>query len=271
MFERHGYIDLPESLRQEIESEAKTYAAEIRTKLGVGMTEPIDVIPLLEQQGILVFQVVNLGTSGFVRIWGEDRAIFLNASEPLGRQFYTAAHEYAHILRHVHKIVELEGLSEEEQQVELKKMEQFANYFADHFLITYEAVEESFSKLNHSSSPPFTVSDVLQLQHYFKVSYRQMTRKLKKLGFLSEEQQNELNKVSSKEDPDRLVRETEQAGLATDLVLPLKKGRFPERYVQALIANIRAGRLTERKVLHLQEVLGLPELFQYVQEVGHGE
>ena len=271
MFERNGNFKLPDIQRKEIDAEAKDFAREMRKKLGVNLTDPVDIIPLLEEQGILVIQAVKLGPSGFVRVFGEYQAIFLNASEPLGRQFYTAAHEYGHILRHLPRIVDLEELSEEERQLELNKMECFAYSFADHFLITPEAVEFCLNKYDLGSASSFSVTDIVRIQHHFRVSYRQMTRMLRKVGIISEEQQELLNKVSTKEEPDRLVRETEQAGYSTDLVSPLEYGRVPDRFMRALITNIRNGRLTERKVRHLQAILGLSDLLQHIQEVGHDE
>ncbi|MGB8955400.1 MAG: ImmA/IrrE family metallo-endopeptidase [Tumebacillaceae bacterium] len=271
MFERNGNFKLPDVQRKQIDAEANDFAREVRKKLGVNLTDPVDMIPLLEEQGILVIQAVRLGPSGFVRVLGEYQAIFLNASEPLGRQYYTAAHEYGHILRHLPCIVELEELSEDERQLELSKMECFSYSFADHFLITPEAVEFYLTKYDLGSGSDFSISDIIRIQHHFKVSYRQMTRMLRKIGIISEEQQEQLNKVSSKEEPDRLVRETEQAGYSTDLVSPLQQGRVPERFLHALITNIRNGRLTERKVRHLQEILGFSDLLQHIGEVGHEE
>lgn len=271
MFERHGHVDIPDHLREEIAEEARVFARETRAKLGIDFTDAIHLIPLLEQQGILVFQMVGLGISGFVRIFGDDKAIFLDASEPLGRQHYTAAHEYAHILFHLHRVVDLEGLAEADRQLELKKMEHFANAFADHFLITPESLKAYFATNGLTAGDTLTISDVIRIQHHFQVSYRQTTRMLKKASFLTEDQQNELNQVSSKDDPQRLVRETEKMGYPVDLVTPLASSRLPVKFLNAMRYNIEAGRLTERKVRHLQEVLGVPDLLRHLKEVGHGE
>ncbi|WP_425414369.1 ImmA/IrrE family metallo-endopeptidase [Paenibacillus ginsengihumi] len=52
---------------------------------------------------------MNLGCSGFVRVFDGQRAIFVNASESLGRQNYTIAHDYCHILHDLKKYAQLTG------------------------------------------------------------------------------------------------------------------------------------------------------------------
>ncbi|EFZ1984538.1 ImmA/IrrE family metallo-endopeptidase, partial [Shigella flexneri] len=220
MFKRsEGTNDLSELEKKKIEIEAREYSQEVRKRLGILENDYVDVIPLLERQGILVFQIIDLSTSGFIRVLEGKNTVFLNASEPLGRQYYTAVHEYCHILRDLDKIKEIEDYSVEQKTIEFKKMEYFAFKFADYFLIPERALISHLHITNIKDFSTIEVEEVLGIQEYFKLSYRQVTRMLNKYDIISASKRDELNKISSKEHPNQLLDAIINAGYDPSLIL----------------------------------------------------
>ncbi|PGS52780.1 ImmA/IrrE family metallo-endopeptidase [Bacillus sp. AFS041924] len=267
MFSRTDKVVISDIDKKKINYEAKIFANEIREKLNVNADERINVIKFLEEQGYLVFQILNLGTSGFIRILGKEKAIFLNASEPLGRQIYTAIHEFCHILKDLSQIKKIDNLSEEQKQYELDKMEYFAFKFADYFLMSEPLIFNYLSKVGVSNFSKITIKEIMNIQHHFQLSFRQTTRMLNKYGVLTDFQRDEFNKLSTKENPILLKEKTVELGFDIDLISPLSESRIPERFNQSILDNIKNGRISRKKVLYLANLLHMPSLEKII-EVG---
>ena len=260
MFSRNNEVTLSDINKKRIDYEAKNFAKEIKAELSLNEEEPIKVFQLLEEQGYLIFQILNLGTSGFIRILGKEKAIFLNASEPLGRQIYTAVHEYCHILKDLSHIKKIEGLPDELKQIELDKMEYFAFKFADYFLMSEPALFNYLSNQKIDDFSKISIKDIMSVQHHFQLSYRQTTRMLNKYGVLTEAQRNEFNKLSTREEPNLLKEKTEQLGFDLSLISPLPESRIPERFKQSVTDNIKNGRISRKKAVYLANLLQMPSL-----------
>ncbi|WCK53534.1 ImmA/IrrE family metallo-endopeptidase [Aneurinibacillus sp. Ricciae_BoGa-3] len=259
MFERpEGKVELSDPVKSSIRLETMAFANETRERLGISPIEPIEVIQHIERDGVFVFQIKNLGSSGFVRVFGDQKAIFVNADHSLGRQYYTNAHEYCHVVRDLNKIQILKELPEEERKQRLDQIEEFAFKFADYFLMPEPAIYKSLETLGIYDYKIISVTDVIRIQHHFNVSYRQTVRMLNKANVISDEQRHELGKLRSKENPDELLSLTTQAGfnIAT-LALGLEYSRIPSILVEEIIANIRNSRMTYKKVKHLEDLLGI--------------
>ncbi|MFZ3588882.1 ImmA/IrrE family metallo-endopeptidase [Bacillus sp. DJP31] len=259
-----GKSKLSELEKKKLEIEAKEFSSSVRLQLKLNDIDNIDIIRLLEQQGILVFQIKGLKSSGFIRILEEEKAIFLNGSEPLGRQYYTATHEYCHILRDLDKV---RGIDEnlEESGYEIAKMEYFAFKFADYFLMPEKSLLHYLEVLNINDFSLIKIADVFSIQHHFKLSYRQVTRMMNKYDIITDLQREDFNKLSSKENPDELVHATNEAGFDTSLIFPLEESRIPTRFMEYITQNIKNERLTQKKAIYLSNLLGIPSLLSYVQ------
>lgn len=271
MFNRSdGRIDITDPEKSQLELDAIVFAEHTRGRLGISMNEPIDVITLVESEGIYVFQIKDLGCSGFVRIFDEQRVIFVNASESLGRQHYTIAHEYCHILRDLKNYSSIKELPAEKYEYELKRMEYFAYKFADSFLLPKLAIIHALDMFAISDYKKISIQDILRVQHHFGVSYLQMLRMLKKTHVLSESQHSEFKMLSTKEDPQHLNRITLEYGFSPTLISPMERSRIPSEFMRILASNIQNRRLTHRKVKHLEGLLGIP-LMHLIPEMGQGE
>ncbi|KRF01108.1 hypothetical protein ASG89_26245 [Paenibacillus sp. Soil766] len=268
MFKRpEGKIPLTDPEKSILRLNALAFARETRERLGVSIHDPIDIIHIVEREGILVFQIKDLGCSGFVRVFGEYKAIFVNASESLGRQYYTIAHEYCHILRDLQNFVKLKELPDEEQILQMNSMEYFAFRFADYFITPEVAIYKALKLLDIHDYGNISIQDVFKIQHYFSVSFTQMIRMLNKSLVISDIQHAEFRKISTKEDPQLLVRTTAESGYNVALVSELEHSRIPLSFMEGLIDNIVNRRLTSRKVKYLENLIKIP-LMGYLPERG---
>jgi Predicted Zn peptidase len=257
MFERvSGKVELPGYQKLIIENEAEQYAYEIRKQINVAIELPIDLIEVIEKQfNTYVFQLVDLQVSGFIRVINGKKVIFLNGSESLGRQLYTAAHELCHILRDLPHIKEIESLDEEERESKLKEMEYFAYKFADYFLTPRPALIQSIAELKISDLRLLEPIHIFNIQNRFRISYRQAVRMLHKIGVITEKQRNELGSISSKENPNLLLEMAQKAGYSNELSLPLAESRIPKIFYSSIKENSIHSRISSRKLTYLSEML----------------
>ncbi|MDQ7861084.1 hypothetical protein RCO48_08720 [Peribacillus frigoritolerans] len=110
--------------------------------------------------------------------------------------------------------------------------------------------EALISYLHNANIKDFStieLKDIMGIQEYFKLSYRQVTRMLNKYGIISETRRHELNKVSSKENPDELIEAFKSFGYDPSLILPLKESYIPLRFKASIIENIKYQRITRKK------------------------
>lgn len=249
-------VTIPDYVKFQIEFEAEQYAEEIRNRISLSLDQPLEILNVIEKQfNIYVLQIMDLNTSGFVRVFGKHKVIFLNGSESLGRQYYTAAHELCHILRDLGRIKEIELMSEYDKDLELKKMEYFAYGFADYFLTPRAAIVRYFTDNKLDRFSTMEPSDVIKFQHHFRISYRQAVRMLQKVGVITDEQRKLLSAISSKENPEQMIELTKASGFSTDLSSPLKESRISEEFHSSILGNIANAYLSPRKVAYLEELL----------------
>jgi Zn-dependent peptidase ImmA (M78 family)/transcriptional regulator with XRE-family HTH domain len=197
-------------------------AEEERRRLGLGYGPIADISDLISTQGIWASGVRGLPKdhSGvFLRHPSIGLVILVNFDEPRARKRFSYAHEYAHALldrRSTSAIV-----SREENRQEF--IERRANAFAAAFLMPEGGVRwfldllekggpSRRQRVTNSSagdepveaeerpspgSQQITYQDVVALSHHFGVSYQAATYRLSDLGFLSnEEKENLLQRAS---------------------------------------------------------------------------
>ncbi len=175
------YADIP----------ADRLAAEERRRLGLG-DEPIrDIFGLLERNGCRILRQPlppEVRISGvFIFLEAEAAAFALiNASQPLCRQVFSAAHEYCHYLKDRHDGPVIDGA---ENVGEIAPMgapgkEHFAQEFAAHFLMPPAKVREVVDK-EFGPGRRLSYDDVLLVKRVFGVSAQAMLRALRDLDLLS--------------------------------------------------------------------------------------
>ena len=80
-------------------SEAIHKARVLRVELGIGTNEPVNIFDLLRyRENISIIKIkLSEQISGFIVKKGSAKAIVINSEMSLGRQIFTAAHEYFHL------------------------------------------------------------------------------------------------------------------------------------------------------------------------------
>ncbi|MHA0857387.1 ImmA/IrrE family metallo-endopeptidase [Paenibacillus sp. CMAA1364] len=249
-------VAIPDYVKLQIELESEQFAQEVRNRMNSPLDQPLEILSVIEKQfQIYVLQIMDLNTSGFVRVFGKHKVIFLNGSESLGRQYYTAAHELCHTLRDLGRIKEIELMSEHDKEIELKKMEYFAYGFADHFLTPRAAVVRYCTDNKWDSFSAIKPFDVIKFQYHFRISYRQAVRMLQKVGVINDEQRELLAAFSSKENPNQIIDLTRESGYSTELSLPLKESHIPSEFYSSILDNIANAYISPRKAAYLEELL----------------
>jgi len=190
---------------------AERMAEEERRRLGLG-EEPIrDPFALCEANGCRILRLPmpeESKVSGVFVFLEQKEAAFalVNASQSLGRQAFSAAHEYCHYLkdRNEGPVIDNADVFIDEYASLYHPREQFAQEFAARFLMPPAKVREIVEKDLRVVPPQRLVLDhALYLKRYFGVSTLAMFRTLRALGYIGRTQLEDYAKL----DPDDRERE----------------------------------------------------------------
>jgi len=190
-------------------------ADEERRRLGLGQ-EPIrDVFSLFETNGCRILRMpmpAESKVSGvFIYLEAKEAAFALvNSAQSVGRQAFSAAHEYCHYLkdRTEGPVIDNPDVFVDEYASLYHPREPFAQAFAARFLMPPAKIREMVEKDFRSQRVGF--DQVLYLKRYFGVSTLAMLRTLRTLGYVSKAQFDEFAQV------DPAAREKELFGNLTD-------------------------------------------------------
>ena len=175
-------------------------ADEERRRLGLG-DEPIrDVFALIETNGCRVYRMPlpeDCKVSGVFIYLEQKEAAFamVNSAQSLGRQAFSAAHEYCHYLkdRAEGPVIDSPDVFIDEYVSLYHPREPFAQSFAARFLMPPEKIKEMIEK--DFRAQRVTYDQVLYLKRYFGVSALAMLRSLRAMGFVSKAQYDEFVRI----------------------------------------------------------------------------
>lgn len=162
----------------------KMLAELMRDELQLGIAPIANLAALIEDTfGALVFkEPLPTGTSGFCAIDDDVAVIFVNSTDSAGRQNFTLAHEFCHLILRDVDTVEVLGQS----GGAMSKKEGRADDFAAHFLAPDEALLSSLGKSRAGAI------DVVRLAHRFSMSLEAMRIRLRNLTLLAPDVDDEL-------------------------------------------------------------------------------
>lgn len=157
-------------------------ALRVRTRLGLGLTDPANPIDIAEKLGIQVwFQRLSSVEGMLIR--APNPLILLSSLRPAGRISFTCAHELAHYCfnhdGHI-DVHEGEAVLQEDSDDEYQ-----ANTFAASLLMPKSAVQFAFAQRNATpeTADPLTF---LSISHWLGVGYSTLVKHLQfSLGLLS--------------------------------------------------------------------------------------
>lgn len=169
------HVDLPDLRDCEPEAAAET----LRSIWGLGELSIKNMVHTLEAKGVRVFSLSeNTYDMDAYSFWiGNQPFVFLNTQKSVEHGRFDAAHELGHLILHKHGA----PLG--------KEAEQQANRFASAFLMPYGSI---VSRVPHSFFP--TISGIVSLKPYWRVSTSALTRRLKDLSLLSDWHYNNIIK-----------------------------------------------------------------------------
>lgn len=211
-------------------------------RLGLG-DEPIkDIFSLIESQGVHVIrqEMGNVGFDGAFLFSPENGAfVIVNASRPLVRQVFTAAHEYCHCLKHRNRGIQIDrNIYEDYLNANAPAMDRYANAFAVAFLMPRKAIERAIKNLDKHLG----AEEVIQLKRYFGVSYQAMVWRLVNLKFIPKARTEEYLQIKPRSLEESIFGDTEET------VIPAK---MPERYVRLALDAYLMGKITVSRLAEL--------------------
>lgn len=166
-------------LRGDVRAQAEEDAAELRQRLGLGISPITDIVTLLELElGVRVYvRRLDPQISG---LFAYDEALgpcmLLNANHPRERRAQSASHETGHMVSNRR---EPEILHNNES--ENSREERYANAFGRAFMTPARAVRQKFQEVT-AGAERLTRRHVIVLAHFFCVSREAMVRRLEELG-----------------------------------------------------------------------------------------
>lgn len=152
--------------------EARAFATEIRSILGLGCDGISNVIEVLEDNGIKVIELAEKnefdGLSGYAN--GTIPIIVVNASFNTERKRFTALHELGHLLMELPEIFPI------------KSMESICNAFASEMLLPSTALTNKIGNSRHDIS----LSELIDIQRQFGISIDDIMTALREYGVITE-------------------------------------------------------------------------------------
>ena len=213
----------------------------IRKSQGIEGFGVPDIFSLIQSQGIYWIRY-PLGPNTFcgcALLYQEEPVIVTNSSEILAREFFTAAHELAHVLYDLYQeetpfIVDT-ALEEGAIQDEREKR---AYQFAAELLLPRTKVDEYLRKALRKSGKDLNAFDVVRIQTEFKVSYEAVLVRLHFLGYISK---NQRERLKSEQDTRTSRALFSEIGVDDSLLRPWGQIGVSPQFLQWANDNYRAG------------------------------
>src|SRR6056297_2115538 len=180
---------------------AKTRAIETRNEFGLSNTESINIFEVLKYNAkvSIIKMPIDSGLYGLFLKKGEVQAILINVNTSLGRQYFTAAHEYYHLKYNVN----LNGKQ--------NALEKEADTFASYLLMPREALNFHLKKrLTKKNKENVDISDCLYLENYFKISHQGLILRLKLDNHINNKKYKELKDIN-------IIKEARRYGYSIEL------------------------------------------------------
>ncbi len=139
------------------------------------MLQPISIFEMLKyKEKISILKMaIESDLYGLAISKGDAKAILINTNNSLGRQYFSAAHEYYHLKYEVNFNHENDDLEKE------------ADSFASYLLLPREALRHYLIKrLCDERKKIIDISDCLYLENFFKVSHHALVFRLLKDGHI---------------------------------------------------------------------------------------
>jgi Zn-dependent peptidase ImmA (M78 family) len=250
-------LNLPgESFRLQI----KDLAEEVRIKFArKGLS---DIFDILTEAAFLIRKPLDTDElSGFSTYFERQFIVYLNSNFTLGHERYTGAHELYHLIYNADILKKEKILLDDEKH---KAEDAKADVFASEFLMPEDYVKEIFYKIINVDKNSVLPRHIIRMHNYFKVSYKAMLKRLIQLSLCSIDKYEELVKICSIENTEKLQSLTKREGYSTDLITPSKVTCISKEYIEFVKNNYERGNISYENMKSSFEFIGLtPDDFGY--------
>jgi len=184
---------------------AETRAIKSRNEFGLSNTESINIFEVLKYNGeiSIIKMPIESDLYGLFIKKGNAQAILINTNNSLGRQYFSAAHEYYHLKYEV-------NLNDDNEELEKE-----ADTYASYFLMPREGLNYHLKKrLTNKGKDTIDISDCLYLENYFKISHHALVIRLKIDNHIGNNKFEQLLDVN-------IRKEANKYGYSLDLYTPI--------------------------------------------------
>ncbi|HHO75912.1 MAG TPA: ImmA/IrrE family metallo-endopeptidase [Deltaproteobacteria bacterium] len=209
------------------------YAHKFRNDLGLSLFEKIDIFDVLhKKENISVIfrsfsQESNFEGATFSK--GPIAVILINSSKTLGRQIFTAAHEFFHL-----------KLDHEQNTFDVVKGKG-ANTFSSHFIMPDTALIQLLTdRLSTEKRTTPDISDILYLENYFQISHQALITRLTQRELVSKETLSELQES-------KIIQEAKKYGYPDTLYKPTEINKTLSSYPATARELLEQGKISHSK------------------------
>lgn len=252
-------------------------ARNFRDKYGLGNhcgIQLLEVLNLLEKDERINIELIrmpfeNLNLAGFIGYKHDTFVIVTNTNQTLGYERFTIAHEIFHLLQNRLYIKEnllIEEVIDDKIDDTDDIIEIMADSFAAELLIPEKSLIENVKDLTSCDSNIIDNNLVIQLQHTYGVDYIAMTKRLKEVNIINDQQKNELEQIIGVDG--KLEELTKRLGRDNNLNTPTKDNYMLQKNLEVIKSNFENGETSYDDLIRIFGYLGCtPEKFGYEDKV----
>ena len=225
---------------------AEIRAIKTRNEFGLSNTESINIFEVLKYNGniSIIRMPIDSDLYGLFIKKGDVQAILINTNNTLGRQYFSAAHEFYHLKYKVNLNDDNDGLEKE------------ADTFASYFLMPREGLNYHLKKrLTNKEKEIIDISDCLYLENYFKISHQALVVRLKTDKHIHKRKYEQLLDVN-------ICKEAKKYGYSLDLYSPTSLDK--DILIESDYAELAENALENEKISQSR-------YFEYLLEGGYEE
>lgn len=234
----------------------------------------LEVLNLLEKDERINIELIrtpfeNLKLAGFIGYKYNTFVIVTNTNQTLGYERFTIAHEIYHLLQNRVYIKEnllIEEVVNDKNNDIVNINEIMADSFAAELLIPETSLKENVKGLTNYNSKIIDIDLVIQLQHKYGVDYTAVTKRLKEVDIIKEQQKNELEQIISIDG--KLEELTKRLGRNNNLNTPSRDTYMLQKNLEVIKSNFENGDTSFDDLIRIFGYLGsTPEKFGYEEKV----
>ena len=246
-------------------------ARNFRDKYGLGnycASHLLEVLDLLEKDERINIEIIrtpfkNLKLAGFIGYKYDTFVIVTNTNQTLGYERFTIAHEIYHLLQNRVYIKENSVIEEiiDDESDDKNIHELMADSFAAELLIPEKSLRDNLKEVT-GGNQEINTNIVIQLQHKYGVDYIAMTKRLKEIGIIDDQQKGQLEEILNIDG--KLQELTKKFGRSNELNTPSKVSYIRQKNLEVLKSNFEKGYTSFDDLVRIFGYLGsTPEQFGY--------